>query len=222
MLNLDEVAKFDHLSPDAFHVYNLIPSNFDVLFVDYNDPLLIKSLKEQKNCDITLVGRTFFNTDYADFAQAVHPSEPLAVLPDFPHKSFNFIVLGDQLFSVADVELLLTSCIRVAKYVVISFNNFAHYKRRLSFLLRGSYFDFDSSEWHSVLQLRYCNTKEFMRFCCDLDIDIKRAFYHCGDRRLYNLYDVSRVPSLFSHKFFFVLSDGQDGFYEQEMIADGL
>jgi methionine biosynthesis protein MetW len=88
-------------------------------------------------------------------------------LKEFKDNTFDFIVLSQTLEYVADPVYLIQEMLRVGKKVVISFENLAYWKNRVTFLLNGALkrtsTNGDSLFFRKKIQL--LSVKKFFDFC---------------------------------------------------------
>jgi methionine biosynthesis protein MetW len=59
-------------------------------------------------------------------------------LKDFKNKSFDYVILSQTLEYIANPVYLINEMLRVGKKVVISFENLAYWKNRITFLLKDT------------------------------------------------------------------------------------
>ena len=59
-------------------------------------------------------------------------------LSDYPDGMFDYVILNQTLQQARETILLMHEALRVGRYIVVSFPNFAHWRARLQLLLRGS------------------------------------------------------------------------------------
>jgi len=90
--------------------------------------------------------------------------------------SFDYAILSQTLQTVNDPEKVFKELLRVAKRVIVSFPNFAHWRCRLQLLFGGSapvtrQLPF---RWHSSPNIHCLSLRDFDKFCKDLGVRIER------------------------------------------------
>lgn len=86
---------------------------------------------------------------------------------DWPDDAFDYAILSQALMQVMDPAGLMREMLRVARYGVVSFPNFAHWRHRLQLLCTGRapisaelpY------EWYDTPNIRVITLRDFHRFC---------------------------------------------------------
>ena len=58
-------------------------------------------------------------------------------LSDYPDGMFDYVILNQTLQQARETVLVMHEALRVGRYIVVSFPNFAHWRARLQLLLRG-------------------------------------------------------------------------------------
>ncbi len=91
-------------------------------------------------------------------------------LKDFQDFSFDYVILSQTLGDIAKPLKLLIEMARVGRYCIVSFENIAYWKNRVSFLLKGHF----SRNSTNILRgkQQFLTIKKFMQLCelCDLSI----------------------------------------------------
>ena len=86
---------------------------------------------------------------------------------DWPDNAFDYAILSQALMQVMDPAALVREMLRVARFGVVSFPNFAHWRNRLQVLCTGRapvspelpY------EWFDTPNIRVITLRDFHRFC---------------------------------------------------------
>lgn len=123
-------------------------------------------------------------------------------LPEYPEKSFDYVVLNESLQETKDVVRLLDEALRVGRKVIVGFPNFAHIRTRLELLFRGRAPVTATLPhgWHDSPNLRFVSIHDFSAFCVERRIVIE-ATYFLNERRR-----IRRLPNLRASRAIFVLS----------------
>jgi len=121
---------------------------------------------------------------------------------DYHENSFDYVILNQSLQQVRHVGAVLTDCLRVGRNVIIGIPNFAHYKARIQLFFNGRTPITGALPyaWHETPNLRFLSTFDFIDYCRDQKIKIKKAVY-LGVKR-----QVLLFPNLFATAGIFVIS----------------
>jgi len=123
-------------------------------------------------------------------------------LPEYPDKSFDYVILNQSLQQAKKVELVLTEALRVGKKVIIGFPNFAHYRARAQLFFKGR--APVTAElpytWFNSPNIHFLSTIDFVEYARKKNITIERSFY-LGTKDLVNVF-----PNLFALSGLFVLT----------------
>ncbi len=100
-------------------------------------------------------------------------------LKDFKDNSFDYVILSQTLEYIAHPVYLIQDMLRVGKNVVISFENLAYWKNRITFLLKGalrrSKTNDNSLFFRKKIQILSIN--KFFDFCAYFQIHTSRQIY---------------------------------------------
>lgn len=123
-------------------------------------------------------------------------------LPFYPDQSFDYVILNQSLQEVKKVETVIEESLRIGRYVIVGFPNFAHMEARI-LLCFGGRAPISSSlpyEWYSTPNLRFLAVKDFRDFCCKKGYKILSTYYLGSRRRVYVF------PNLFALHAVFVIT----------------
>ena len=124
---------------DLRAIFEIIKPNSKVLDLGCGDGLLLKELVLKKKInglgiEISIERiKSCLNSGISVIQEDLNES-----LKEFKDNTFDFIVLSQTLEYVADPVYLIQEMLRVGKKVVISFENLAYWKNRVTFLLNGA------------------------------------------------------------------------------------
>jgi len=93
-------------------------------------------------------------------------------LKDFKNNTFDYVVLSQTLEYIAHPVYLIQEMLRVGKKVVISFENLAYWKNRITFLLKGALKRTRTND-HSLFfrkKIQILSVKKFYDFCAFYEI----------------------------------------------------
>jgi homoserine O-acetyltransferase len=98
-------------------------------------------------------------------------------LDDYADRAFDYVILSKTLQAMRDPKSVLEHLARIGKHAVVSFENYGHWRTRLSLLLRGrSPTDLGRSDrWWQSSNIHPCTIKDFLELTNALDIEIEEA-----------------------------------------------
>ncbi|HDS05581.1 MAG TPA: methionine biosynthesis protein MetW, partial [Deltaproteobacteria bacterium] len=125
-------------------------------------------------------------------------------LEEYPNDSFDFAILSQTMQTLRDPEKVIRELVRVARKVIVSFPNFAHWPCRLQLLFQGCAPQTRQLpfRWHNSPNIHFLSLKDFDRFCRETDIQILARIplgkYVAGPVRIW--------PNLFAAQAVYVIS----------------
>ena len=109
----------------------------------------------------------------------VHHGDFYEALAYYPDNSFDYVILSQTLQQAQDTVAILMESLRVGRYLVASFPNFAHWKSRLQLMFTGRApvtraLPF---QWYDTPNIHSLSIKDFQKFADEQQIRIVRHFY---------------------------------------------
>jgi homoserine O-acetyltransferase len=186
-------------------IESLIKSNSTVLDIGCGDGELLANLISDKNItgkgieveqDLVL---TCVNRGLSIIQHDIELG-----LENFADKSYDYVILSQTVQTIKNTELVFTELLRVAKKVIVSFPNFAHWRCRAQLFLAGSapvtkQLPF---EWHNSPNIHCLSLKDFDQFCKRLTIKVEKKIPLIKTR----LSPVRFAPNLFAEQVIYVTS----------------
>ncbi len=125
-------------------------------------------------------------------------------LENFADKSYDYVILSQTVQTIKNTELVFTELLRVAKKVIVSFPNFAHWRCRAQLFLAGSapvtkQLPF---EWHNSPNIHCLSLKDFDQFCKRMSVKVEKKIPLIKTR----LNPVRFAPNLFAEQVIYVTS----------------
>lgn len=117
-------------------------------------------------------------------------------LKDFQDNSFDYVILSQTLADISKPLYLLLEMVRVGKKCIISFDNTASWRNRISFLING---EFSLNKSKSGKQ-QFITIKNFLRLCKLGNLQICRKI-------LLPKSSAKLLPNLFCKTAIFILKD---------------
>ncbi len=125
-------------------------------------------------------------------------------LENFADKSYDYVILSQTVQTIKNTEMVFTELLRVARKVIVSFPNFAHWRCRAQLFLAGSapvtkQLPF---EWHNSPNIHCLSLRDFERFCNKLSVKVEKKIPLIKTR----LSPVKFAPNLFAEQVIYVTS----------------
>jgi homoserine O-acetyltransferase len=97
-------------------------------------------------------------------------------LNQYSDDSFDYAILSQTLQTVNNPQKVFKELLRVARRVIVSFPNFAHWRCRLQLLFRGRAPETKQLpfHWHSSPNIHCLSLKDFDRFCEELGVKVEK------------------------------------------------
>ncbi len=123
-------------------------------------------------------------------------------LSEYKDKAFDCVILNQSLQQLRHVETVLNDALRVGKRVIIGFPNFAHFSARLRLFFKGRVPVTASLPytWYETPNLHFLSLSDFIDYCREKNIKIKRSVYFDRDKR------VRFLPNLLANIGIFLIS----------------
>ena len=124
-------------------------------------------------------------------------------LSGYADKTFDYVILNQSLQQVKRPDVVVKEALRVGREVIIGFPNFAHYSARMQLSLKGKTPITPSLpyEWHDTPNLHFLSISDFIGYCHQRNIKIKKSFFIGRNRR------IKMLPNLFALIGIFVISN---------------
>ncbi len=94
----------------------------------------------------------------------------------YPNDAFDYAILSQTIQTLRNPQDVLRELHRVARKVVVSFPNFAHWSCRLQLLLAGRAPQTKQLpfRWYNTPNIHVLSLRDFDRFCAELDIKVEK------------------------------------------------
>ena len=105
-------------------------------------------------------------------------------LTQFPHKSFDYVVLSQTLQAFLYPEDVLKQLLRIGKQTIVTIPNFGYWKVRFHLLFKGTMPITKNlpNEWYNTPNLHMCTIQDFVNFCKEKNIKINRSLCLTNER----------------------------------------
>ena len=165
---------------DYEFIVDSVPEGARVLDLGSGEGTLLKMLvdgKKVRGTGIEVMEERVYEA--VEKGLTVHHGDFYEALAYYPDNSFDYVILSQTLQQARDTEKILMEALRVGRFLVASFPNFAHWKPRLQLLLTGRApvtraLPF---QWYDTPNIHSLSIKDFEIFARDQRIRIVRSFY---------------------------------------------
>ncbi|MDA1089848.1 MAG: methionine biosynthesis protein MetW [Proteobacteria bacterium] len=129
-------------------------------------------------------------------------------LKDYPDDVFDYVVLSQTLQAMVQPKVVLENMLRISKYAIVSFPNFAHWRGRLSLAILGRMPVSKTlpHEWFDTPNIHLCTIHDFVALCRRLNIVIESQKILDSDGRIRNVSSTLFSANLFGEQAVFLLS----------------
>lgn len=123
-------------------------------------------------------------------------------LIDYLDGSFDYVIMNQTLQEVRNPHIVLNEALRVGKYVIVGFPNFAYWRARfqLFFCGRAPITTSLPNKWYDTPNLHFLSIVDFRDYCYSNKIKIEKIFYIPN-----NIFTKLR-PNFFAHSAIMLIS----------------
>jgi methionine biosynthesis protein MetW len=197
------------LRQDLRLIAELIESHTRVLDVGCADGALLAYLARTKQVDAR--GIELSQTGVHDCVSqglAVVQGDGDTDLAIYPDGSFDYVILSQTIQAMRHPRQVLENMLRIGRYGIVSFTNYAHWRARW-YLLRHGRMPMARclpEPWHSTANIHPCTLEDFERLCAELGLRIEQRSCLAADGRPSRLASSRWLDNLLSEQALFVLS----------------
>ena len=149
---------------DLHIITEIIEPNSRVLDLGCGDGSLLNKLIQNKNISGLGIEISLEHIKKClEYGLSVVQEDLNQGLKDFQDKSFDYVILSQTLDHISNPIFLLLEMVGVGKNCIISFDNTANWRNRISFLIRGE-FSLNKSIQRSGRQ-QFLTIKKFLELC---------------------------------------------------------
>ncbi len=175
-----KLKEHDHakrLRVDYQLIESLIEPNAKILDLGCGDGELICRLSQDKN--VTAEGIELDEGLVIHCTQCGVPVVHRDIergLEMYPNQTFDYAILSQTIQTLKEPERVILELHRIAKKVIVSFPNFAHWRCRLQLLLSGMAPQTKQLpfRWYNSPNIHFMSLKDYDHFCAELGIRVER------------------------------------------------
>ncbi len=126
----------------------------------------------------------------------------------YPDDSFDYAILSQTLQATKNPDQIMQQMLRIAKFAIISFPNFANYKNILYLNLKGKMPVSKTIpyQWYNTPNIHFCSIKDFEELCVKLNFTIKNRAYLTNNRKLDNFIGNKIFANFFAEYGIFLIT----------------
>lgn len=165
---------------DYEFIVDVIPEGARVLDLGCGEGTLLKMLVNRKRVRGTGIERVEERVyESVEKGLTVHHGDFYEALAYYPDNSFDYVILSQTLQQAEDTVRILMESLRVGRYLIASFPNFAHWASRLQLMFTGRAPVTRSLpyQWYDTPNIHSLSIRDFRLFAREQGIRIVRSFY---------------------------------------------
>jgi methionine biosynthesis protein MetW len=202
-------AVVNGLRHDLRLIASIVASGARVLDVGCSDGALLAHLAREKRVDARGIELSQAGVqECVSQGLAVVQGDADADLAIYPADSFDYVIVSQTIQAMRDPRSVLQEMLRIGRYGIVTFVNYAHWRARLDLLLNGRMpvARCLPEPWYATASIHPCTLWDFEQLCEQVGATIERRL--CLDASG----DVSRLASsrwldnLLSEQALFVLT----------------
>ncbi|MFT6333127.1 MAG: methionine biosynthesis protein MetW [Lentimonas sp.] len=140
----------------------------------------------------------------------------------YPDDSFDYAILSQTLQATKNPDEIIKQMLRIAKFAIISFPNFAHYKNRFYLAVTGTMPVSKTLpyEWFNTPNIHFCSIKDFENICSKLNFEIKNRVYLTNNSKLNILLGNRFIGNICAEYGLFLITKNEVKMAEEHQLSD--
>jgi methionine biosynthesis protein MetW len=200
MKNGEPMTFFEELSVIDRLIYDVVTPNAKVLDLGCGDGTLLQALtqgKAVKGQGIEISEEAIFKC--VERGLSVFHGDIDSGLSEYPDNSFDHVILNQSLPEVKQVDFVLQEALRVGKFAIVTFPNFAHWLARFQLCLDGRTPMVGAlpHPWYDTPNLRFLSIRDFEEFCRNQEFRIIGRRFATSEREITLLPNIRASFALF-------------------------
>ena len=194
-------APLTDLRPDLEAIAEMVPVGGKVLDLGCGDGDLLAHLVQSKQ----VTGRGIELSEAGMLAcvrrgLSVRQGNLQEGLADYPDNSFDVVILSQTLRYLDNPSMIVSEMLRVGNQAIVSFNNWGHWRSRLTLLLRGRIPEAPDhpQTWYEAPRWQAFTVADFTDFCRQRGFRIRERIYLSGRVRGHWMSNVLAKTAVFA------------------------
>jgi methionine biosynthesis protein MetW len=197
------------LRPDLRLIADLVEPDTRVLDVGCSDGALLAFLAGTRGVDAR--GIELSQTGVHECVSrglAVVQGDADTDLAIYPDGSFDYVILSQTVQAMRHPRQVLENMLRIGRFGIVSFTNYAHWRARWHLMLRGRMpmARCLPEPWYATSNIHPCTLEDFERLCADLGVEIRTRISLAGSGAPSRLARNKALSNLLSEQALFLLS----------------
>jgi methionine biosynthesis protein MetW len=197
------------LRQDLRLIADLIEPSTRVLDVGCADGALLAYLARTKHVDARGIELSREGVhDCVSQGLAVVQGDGDTDLAIYPDGSFDYVILSQTIQAMRQPRLVLENMLRIGRYGIVTFTNYAHWRARWYLMRRGRMpmARCLPEPWYRTANIHPCTLEDFEHLCAELGLRIEQRTCLAGDGAPSRLASNRWLDNLLSEQALFVLS----------------
>jgi methionine biosynthesis protein MetW len=197
------------LRQDLRLIADLIEPHTRVLDVGCADGALLAYLARAKHVDARGIELSREGVhDCVSQGLAVVQGDGDTDLAIYPDGSFDYVILSQTIQAMRQPRLVLENMLRIGRYGIVSFTNYAHWRARWYLMRRGRMpmARCLPEPWYRTANIHPCTLEDFEHLCAELGLRIEQRTCLAADGAPSRLASSRWLDNLLSDQALFVLS----------------
>jgi methionine biosynthesis protein MetW len=203
------LASLNGLRPDLRLIADLVEPDTRVLDVGCSDGALLAFLAGTKRVDARGIELSQAGVhECVSRGLAVVQGDADTDLAIYPDASFDYVVLSQTVQAMRHPRQVLENMLRIGRFGIVSFTNYAYWRARLQLMLRGRMpmARCLPEAWYATSNIHPCTLEDFERLCDELGLQIRARICLAGSGAPSRLARNQLLSNLLSEQALFLLS----------------
>jgi methionine biosynthesis protein MetW len=196
------------LRPDLRLIADLVEPNTRVLDVGCSDGALLAFLARTKGVDARGIELSQAGVhECVSRGLAVVQGDADTDLAIYPDGSFDYVILSQTVQAMRHPRQVLENMLRIGRFGIVSFTNYAHWRARWHLMLRGRMpmARCLPEPWYATSNIHPCTLEDFERLCQELGLEIRARICLAGSGAPSQLARNHLLSNLLSEQALFLL-----------------
>jgi methionine biosynthesis protein MetW len=138
----------------------------------------------------------------------------------YPDDSFDYAILSQTLQATNNPDEIMKQMLRIAKFAIISFPNFAHYKNRfyLGVIGKMPVSKTIPYQWYDTPNIHFCSIGDFEELCENMNFAVNDRIYLTNNRKLNNFLGNKLFANLFAEYGVFLITKNEINMVGEEQL----